>query len=113
MRRPQAFGAAGFVGLEPGESLDVPAGTLIAVDPQVRREAVATEPDTAVLAFGGPPTFEPAGHGYMARVRGAVDRPDEAIERVPDLRHEAMSDPLLVASYECPSCLRWRSSPAG
>jgi hypothetical protein len=45
----------------------------------VRREAVATEPDTAVLAFGGPPTFEPAGHEYMACVRGAVDRPEEAL----------------------------------
>jgi hypothetical protein len=107
----KAFGAAGFVGREPGDlvvephteeegrghqelyvvlrgtarftldgdTLDAPAGTLIAVDPQVQREAVATEPDTAVLAFGGPPTFEPAGHEYMARVRGAVDRPDEAL----------------------------------
>jgi tetratricopeptide (TPR) repeat protein len=107
----KAFGAAGFVGREPGdlvvephtedegrqhqelyvvlrgaarftldgETLDAPAGTLIAVEPHVRREAVATEPDTAVLAFGGPPTFEPAGHEYMARVRGAVDRPEEAM----------------------------------
>ena len=45
----------------------------------MRREAVATEPDTAVLALGGPPTFEPAGHEYMARVRGAVDRPQDAL----------------------------------
>ena len=107
----RAFGAAGFVGREPGdlvvephteeegrghqelyvvlrgaarftldgESLDAPAGTLIAVEPHVRREAVATEPDTAVLALGGPPTFEPAGHEYMARVRGAVDRPQDAL----------------------------------
>jgi hypothetical protein len=107
----RAFGAAGFVGREPGDlvvephtedegrghqelyvvlrgaarftldgdTLDVPAGTLIAVEPHVRREAFATEPDTAVLALGGPPTFEPAGHEYMARVRGARDRPDEAL----------------------------------
>ena len=168
----RAFGAAGFVGREPGdivvephaeeegrghqelyvvlrgaarftldgESLDAPAGTLIAVEPHVRREAVATEPDTAVLAFGGQPTFEPAGHEYMARVRGAVDRPqdalaiaeagldelgetpgtlyamalalaaagdtdgarrrlDEAIEREPDLRREALSDPLLSSLF--------------
>jgi tetratricopeptide (TPR) repeat protein len=165
----KAFGAAGFVGREPGdlvvephtevegrghqelyvvlrgaarftldgEALDAPAGTLIAVDPQVHREAVATEPDTAVLALGGPPTFQPAGHEYMARVRGALDRPDEAlaiaeagleelpdspgalyalalalaaagdreasrrrlaeaIARVPELRAEAQSDPLLA-----------------
>ena len=107
----KAFGAAGFVGREPGDlvvephtedegrghqelyvvlrgaarftldedTLDVPAGTLIVVEPHVKRGAVATEPDTAVLAFGGPPTFVPAGHEYMARVRGAVDRPDEAL----------------------------------
>jgi hypothetical protein len=62
-----------------GEPIDAPAGTLIAVEPHVHREAVATEPDTAVLAFGGPPTFQPAGHEYMARVRGALDRPDEAL----------------------------------
>jgi mannose-6-phosphate isomerase-like protein (cupin superfamily) len=165
----KAFGAAGFVGRQPGdlvvephtetegrghqelyvvlrgaarftldgESVDAPAGTLIVVEPEVHREAVATEPDTAVIAFGGPPTFEPAGHEYMARVRGAVDRPDdalaiaeaglrelgdtpgtlyamalalaaagrtdearrrldEAIARVPDLRREAQSDPLLA-----------------
>lgn len=79
-----------------GETLDASAGTLIAVEPHVNRGAVATEPDTAVLALGGPPTYEPAGHEYMARVRGAVDRPDEAIAREPELRSEAESDaPLL------------------
>jgi hypothetical protein len=87
-------GAARFV-LD-GERLDAPAGTLVVVEPHVHREAVATEPDTAVLAFGGPPTFTPAGHEYMARVRGAVDRPHEALARVPDLRHEARSDALLA-----------------
>jgi hypothetical protein len=61
-----------------GEVLDVPAGTLIAVEPHVHREAVAIDPDTAVLAFGGPPTFQPAGHEYMAGVGGALDRPQEA-----------------------------------
>jgi tetratricopeptide (TPR) repeat protein len=107
----RAFGAAGFVGREPGdlvvephteeegrghqelyvvlrgaarftldgESVDAPAGTLLVVEPHVYREAIATEPDTAVLAFGGPPAFEPAGHEYMARVRGAVDRPQDAL----------------------------------
>lgn len=107
----RAFGAAGFVGRQPGdlvvephtevegrghqelyvvlrgaarftiggESFDAPAVTLIVVEPHVHREAVATEADTAVLALGGPPTFHPAGHEYMARVRGALDRPDEAL----------------------------------
>jgi hypothetical protein len=51
-----------------------------------------------VLALGGPPTYEPAGHEYMARVRGAIDRPQEAlaIALEPDLRREAERDaPLL------------------
>jgi tetratricopeptide (TPR) repeat protein len=61
-----------------GAELDAPSGTLVAVEPHVRREAVAVEAGTAVLAFGGPPAFEPAGHEYMARVRGALDRPDKA-----------------------------------
>jgi len=123
-----------------GETVDAPAGTLVVVEPHVHREAVATEPDTAVLALGGPPTFQPAGHEYMARVRGAVGRPeealaiaeagleelpdspgaqyamalalaaagdaggarrrlDEAIERVPDLRREALRDPLLSSLF--------------
>jgi tetratricopeptide (TPR) repeat protein len=121
-----------------GDELEAPAGTLVVVEPHVRREAVALEADTAVLAFGGPPTFEPAGHEYMARVRGALDRPEEArviaeaglrelpdspgaryamalaaaaagerdearrwleeaISRVPELRHEAQGDPVLAA----------------
>lgn len=107
----RAFGAAGFVGRDPGdivvephtevegrghqelyvvlrgaarfmldgETLEAPAGTLVVVEPHVHREAVATEADTAVLAFGGPPTFKPAGHEYMARVRGALDRPQDAL----------------------------------
>ena len=79
-----------------GETSDVPAGTLIVVGPQGHREAVAKPPDTAVLAFGGPPISEPAGHGNMARVRGATDRPDEAIAQVPESREEAGSEPLLA-----------------
>ena len=76
-----------------GETLDVPAGTLIAVEPHVHREAVATEPDTAVLALGGPPTFQPAGHEYMARVRGAVGDPDKALAIARQGLHELPDSP--------------------
>jgi len=62
-----------------GDERDAPAGTMVFVkDPAVRRQAVAVVPDTAVLALGGPPTFVPAGHEYMARVRAAVEHPEAA-----------------------------------
>jgi len=39
-----------------GEKVDAPAGTLVFVpDPESRRQAVAAEADTTVLALGGPP----------------------------------------------------------
>jgi len=44
-----------------GTDYDAPAGTYVFVpDPASRRYAVAVEPDTTVLTFGGPPTFEPS-----------------------------------------------------
>jgi hypothetical protein len=53
-----------------GDERDAPAGTMVFVkDPAVHRQAVAVVPDTAVLALGGPPTYVPAGHEYIARVR--------------------------------------------
>ena len=43
------------------ETFDAPAGTYVYIDePKVRRHAVALEPGTTVLTFGGPPTFEPS-----------------------------------------------------
>jgi hypothetical protein len=43
------------------EQYDAPAGTYVFVpDPASHRHAVAQEPGTTVLTFGGPPTFEPS-----------------------------------------------------
>lgn len=66
-----------------GDDIDAPAGTFVFVeDPAVRRAAVAAEPDTAVLVFGGDPAaFTPAGEEYMARVRAAVADGDGARAR--------------------------------
>jgi mannose-6-phosphate isomerase-like protein (cupin superfamily) len=62
-----------------GETLDAPAGTFVFVgDPAVHRRAVAAEPETAVLAFGGEPTFTPAGDEYIARVQARLGDPDAA-----------------------------------
>jgi hypothetical protein len=50
--------------------LDAPAGTFVLVsDPSVYRRAVAAEPDTAVLALGGPPTFQPSASEWIERAR--------------------------------------------
>src|SRR3954468_11783267 len=44
-----------------GESFDAPAGTYVFLpDPESHRQAVAEEPGTTVLTFGGPPTFTPS-----------------------------------------------------
>jgi hypothetical protein len=44
-----------------GQVYDAPAGTYVFLaDPTAHRQAVATEPGTTILSFGGPPTFEPS-----------------------------------------------------
>jgi mannose-6-phosphate isomerase-like protein (cupin superfamily) len=49
---------------------DAPAGTFVVVrDPAVHRAAVAAEPDTAVLALGGPPHFDPSDSEWIERAR--------------------------------------------
>jgi hypothetical protein len=72
-----------------GETFDAPAGTYVFVpDPKVHRGAVAFEPNTTVMSFGGPPTFEPSdwepfffawGRARAAARRG--DR-DEALSQL-------------------------------
>jgi hypothetical protein len=52
-----------------GEALDAPAGTLLRVDPEVFREAVAAADDTAVLALGGDPAFRPSASEWLERAR--------------------------------------------
>jgi tetratricopeptide (TPR) repeat protein len=44
-----------------GETFDAPAGTYVFLeDPKVHRHAVALEPGTTVMSFGGPAAFEPS-----------------------------------------------------
>ena len=60
-----------------GEQIDAPAGTYVFVpDPASHRHAVAAEPGTTVLSFGGPPTFQPSAWEWTfnaARARRAGD----------------------------------------
>jgi hypothetical protein len=55
-----------------GKSFDAPAGTLVRVDPEAHRHAVAAEPDTEILAFGDEPTFRPSGSEFIWRVRALL-----------------------------------------
>ncbi len=64
-----------------GESHDAPAGTYVFVpDPASQRHAVAAEPDTTVLSFGGPPTFEPSAWEWAFRATPLI-RSDPARAR--------------------------------
>ena len=57
-----------------GETFDAPAGTYVVVsDPKVHRHAVALEPGTTVLSFGGPRTFKPSAWEYGWRAANADD----------------------------------------
>src|SRR3954469_10838700 len=84
-----------------GVALDAPAGTFVVVsDPSVHRRAVAGQPDTAVLALGGPPTFEPSPSEWIERARAlaVADRDRarallaEALAMRPGLRETLASD---------------------
>jgi hypothetical protein len=47
-----------------GEPLDAPAGTLVFVQPGIKRTAFAEEPGTTLVALGGVPGKAYATHGY-------------------------------------------------
>jgi mannose-6-phosphate isomerase-like protein (cupin superfamily) len=71
-------------------SYDAPAGSYVFVpDPASHRHAVAAVPDTTVLSFGGPPTFEPSPWEWSFRARPLV-RSD------PSRAREILADGLAV-----------------
>jgi hypothetical protein len=77
-------------------------------DPSVHRHAVASEPNTEVLAFGGEPGFEPAGDEWMWRVRPLLpEQLDRAREVADEGLVEAPGNPgvyyaqALIASADC------------
>jgi quercetin dioxygenase-like cupin family protein len=63
-----------------GERHDAPAGTYVFIpDPASHRHAVAEEPGTTVLSFGGPPTFEPSSWEWVFRAGPLMrSEPDRA-----------------------------------
>jgi mannose-6-phosphate isomerase-like protein (cupin superfamily) len=82
------------------ERFDAPAGTYVFVpDPATHRHAVAAEPGTTVLTFGGPPTFTPSAWEWMFRsVALAQSDPAGARAIVEDgLEHHPESPGLRIA----------------
>lgn len=76
-----------------GVEVEAPAGTLVRVDPHARREAIAIEPDTAVLALGGESSFEPSASEWIERARPHIrDEPSVAGEIIENLRRERPGD---------------------
>jgi hypothetical protein len=73
-----------------GDELDAPAGTYIFVrDPSVHRHAVAAEPGTTVLSFGGPATFTPSAWEWFFRA-------DQYVESDPERARAIVDDGLEV-----------------
>jgi hypothetical protein len=56
-----------------GAEVDLAAGAIVAVDPGVRRVAVATEDESIVLAMGREPSFEVAGSEWLMRARAVME----------------------------------------
>jgi hypothetical protein len=66
-----------------GEEIDAPAGTYVFVrDPGVHRHAVATEPGTTVLSFGGPASFIPSAWEWFFRADAHVDSDPETARAI-------------------------------
>ena len=81
---------------------DAPAGTYVFIpDPRSHRHAVAAQPDTTVLSFGGPPTFTPSAWEWAFRAAGARSSDPEAAR--------AILDEGLVAHPDNPSLLYERA----
>lgn len=82
-----------------GEEHDAPAGTYVFVpDTATHRHAVAAEPGTTVLSFGGPATFTPSPWEWSFRAHPLVDsEPERAREIVEDgMRQHPESPSLLI-----------------
>src|ERR1700729_467910 len=97
-----------------GESHDAPAGTYVFIpDPSSHRHAVAAEPGTTVLTFGGPSTFEPSPWEWAFRA-AALTRTDPA--RAREILTEGLElhpgSPSLRYNLACVEAVEGRSARA-
>ena len=90
-----------------GERHDAPAGTYVFVpDPASDRHAVAAEPATTVLSFGGPPTFEPSAWEWSFRARPLLESdPRRAMEIMEEGLRRHPESPSLRYNHACAAAL--------
>ena len=89
------------------QTYDAPAGTYVFIpDPASHRHAVAEEPGTTVLSFGGPPTFEPSAWEWAFRAAPlARTDPDGARQILADGLGRHPQSPTLHYGVACVEAL--------
>jgi mannose-6-phosphate isomerase-like protein (cupin superfamily) len=85
------------------ETFDAPAGTYVFIpEPEAHRHAIAKEPGTTVLSFGGPPTFKPSAWEWSFAAEPFMqDDPDRAREILEDGREAHPGSPHLAMAFAC------------
>lgn len=76
--------------------LDAGMGTFVRAAPDVYRRAVASEPNTVVLALGGDPTFEPSAAEWIERARPVAESDPDAARRIIDELRQAQPESVGV-----------------
>ncbi len=97
-----------------GEEHDAPAGTYVFVpDTATHRHAVAQEPGTTVLSFGGPPVFKPSAWEWTFRASQLKKTDRDAARKLLDEGLEAWpTSPSILYELACWEAVAGNSEPA-
>ena len=99
-----------------GARQDAPAGTLVFVQPGVRRTAFAEEPGTTIIVVGGVPgkAYEPVGWELWAPIRPLYEAGEyaEAADRARELIDTTGQYPELLYNLACCESLAGRTTDA-
>jgi len=99
-----------------GDTVDAPAGTFVAVEPQATRTAFAEEPGTTLIAIGGVPgkAYEARGWEAWAPLIPAYEagRHEEVLEQLAPLAEAHPEYPLLTFNVACLESLTGRKEEA-
>ena len=89
------------------QEYDAPAGTYVFIpDPASHRHAVAAEPGTTVLTFGGPPTFEPSAWEWTFRAAPLMrSDPARAREILTEGKEAWPESPAFPYAFACLAAL--------
>lgn len=95
-------------------ALDAPAGTYVFVpDPASHRHAIAVEPGTTVLSFGGPATFTPSAWEWSFRANPLLGTDPERARAILDEGFAVHPDsPSLHYQLACVEALQGRDELA-